>query len=164
MIAITNERKSEEGITNADFAVTGIHDLDPTVRQYGVVLGLSTLQLIEDIDAVNASIFAMLRPGSYFISSRVCMTPRTPDACCCPCSRDWVSSRVQVASASSKLQDMLRGTDFDGRGGVPPGEQRHRAFPGDSEAGLSACRKKEGARPDGQAGEYRLLSPAPWRC
>lgn len=75
MITKTNERKSEESITKVDFAVAGIHALDTTTRQYGVVLGPSTLQLTEYIDAANASIFAMLRPGSYFISSRVCMPP-----------------------------------------------------------------------------------------
>jgi len=77
MIAIANEKKSAEGIDNVDFAVADIADIDPAARQYDVVLGLNILQLIEDIDGVNAKIHALLKPGGYYISSSVCM-PRPP--------------------------------------------------------------------------------------
>ena len=113
MIAIANEKKTEEGIDNVDFTVADIADIDPARRQYDAVLGLNILQLIEDIDAVNRQIHALLKPGGYFISSSVCMS-RPPGA--------WrfvlpllsglgLFPRVRGFS-KQQLKDSLRGAGF----------------------------------------------------
>lgn len=73
MIEIANEKREEQGIENATFAVADIDDMPIEKERYDVVLGLNILQLMEELDRPLARVHAMLKPGGYFISSSVCI-------------------------------------------------------------------------------------------
>lgn len=61
------------GVENVTFERADITGLAVPDESFDMVLGLSILHLLEDPDAVIAKVFAMLRPGGYFISSTACL-------------------------------------------------------------------------------------------
>lgn len=73
MIEIANEKRVEQSVDNASFAVADIDDMPIEEERYDVVLGLNILQLMEDLEAPLSRVHAMLKPGGYFISSSVCI-------------------------------------------------------------------------------------------
>lgn len=73
MLAIGRERAAEAGVTNVTFERAGIEDLDPSGRQFDMVLGLNIIHLCKDPEAVMQKVHALLKPGGYFVQSTVCL-------------------------------------------------------------------------------------------
>ncbi len=73
MIEICRERARTTGCDNASFDIAAIDGLDQPDSSLDAVLGMSILHLVDDRDAVIASVHRMLRPGGVFISSTICL-------------------------------------------------------------------------------------------
>lgn len=76
MIEIAKEKARAENVENVRFDVASIETLDAPDASFDVVLGLSILHLLEDMDAAIEKVFRLLKPGGVFISSTVCMADR----------------------------------------------------------------------------------------
>ena len=73
MIEIARKKAGEANVTNVDFEVQSIEDLEAPEQTFDAILGLSILHLVTDIDTVLDKVFRLLKPGGVFISSTVCM-------------------------------------------------------------------------------------------
>ena len=73
MIEIAEDRAKAGSIENVTFEATSIEALDAPDGSFDVVLGLSILHLLEDMDAAIEKIVRLLKPGGVFISSTVCI-------------------------------------------------------------------------------------------
>ncbi len=72
MIAIAQDKAKTQGISNVDFRVAGLDDLQAG-GAYDMVLGLSLLHLLDDVTAGLAAMAAQVKPGGYVVTSTVCM-------------------------------------------------------------------------------------------
>lgn len=73
MIEIAREKAREAGTDNVRFEVTSIGDLRQPPESVDVVLGLSILHLVPDLDATLATVHDMLKPRGVFVSSTACL-------------------------------------------------------------------------------------------
>jgi ubiquinone/menaquinone biosynthesis C-methylase UbiE len=73
MIEIAKSRAEAANVTNVDFEVQSIEEIEAPGQSFDAILGLSILHLVTDIDAVLDRVFRLLKPGGVFISSTVCM-------------------------------------------------------------------------------------------
>ncbi len=73
MIKIARGKAKETDIENVEFRCCDMDDLVLMGASYDVVLGLSILHLMEDMDATVSKVFDVLKPGGYFISSTICL-------------------------------------------------------------------------------------------
>ncbi|MDA0786158.1 MAG: methyltransferase domain-containing protein [Proteobacteria bacterium] len=73
MIEIARAKANAQRVTNVDFEVAAIDDLNNPDETYDAVLGLSILHLLEDRDAAISRVRAMLKPGGVFVSSTACL-------------------------------------------------------------------------------------------
>ena len=78
MIEIARDRAAQESISNIDFEVSSIEEIDAADESFDAILGLSILHLLEDRDAVLARIYRLLKPGGFFASSTVCIADMNP--------------------------------------------------------------------------------------
>lgn len=69
MLAKARAAAEQAGVHNISFERADIVDLVVPDESYDMVLGLSVLHLLKDPDAAIAKVYAMLRPGGYFVSS-----------------------------------------------------------------------------------------------
>lgn len=76
MIEIAKEKARAENVENVSFEVASIETLEAPDASFDVVLGLSILHLLEDMDAAIEKVVRLLKPGGVFISSTVCMADR----------------------------------------------------------------------------------------
>ena len=72
MVEIARERAIEEGVSNVRFETGSVESLDAH-GEYDAVLALSLLHLVDDLDAVLATLARALRPGGLFVSSTACL-------------------------------------------------------------------------------------------
>lgn len=73
MLEIARAKAADAGVDNVTFERADIADLAAVDGRYDAVLGLSILHLLADKDAVIAKVFAMLKPGGFFVSSTTCI-------------------------------------------------------------------------------------------
>lgn len=73
MIEIAQAKVDEAKIENITFECTAIDDFNVGDQSMDVVLGLSTLHLVENRDEVIAKVHSMLKPGGLFVSSTACL-------------------------------------------------------------------------------------------
>jgi ubiquinone/menaquinone biosynthesis C-methylase UbiE len=73
MLEIARAKAVDAGVENVSFERADIAELTAADGRYDAVLGLSILHLLADKDAVIAKVFAMLKPGGYFVSSTTCI-------------------------------------------------------------------------------------------
>ncbi len=73
MIEIARGKAEVQGITNVTFEQTGIEDLTVADGSVDMVLAMSILHLLEDMDAMLAKVHRMLKPGGLLVSSTVCI-------------------------------------------------------------------------------------------
>ena len=75
MIAIAREKLWDKPADNVSFEVARFEDWPiPVAGQgYDVILGMSILHLVEDVDATLAKVRKGLKPGGLFFSSTVCL-------------------------------------------------------------------------------------------
>ncbi|WMT88117.1 class I SAM-dependent methyltransferase [Pelagibacterium sp. 26DY04] len=78
MLEFARARAREAGVENVTFELGDITTLPMPQERYDMVLGLSILHLLEDVDAVIAKVREMLVPGGYFVSSTACMNDIMP--------------------------------------------------------------------------------------
>ncbi len=68
-------RDKAAGIANLEFQQATLQDI-PGERRFDVVLGMSILHLVDDLDDTLAQVHRLLVPGGTFISSTMCMSDR----------------------------------------------------------------------------------------
>ncbi len=73
MMRIAEEKAAAEGASNVTFQVSTAQAAAETARDFDVVMGHSILHLIEDLDAVLATLQREMKPGSLFISKTPCL-------------------------------------------------------------------------------------------
>lgn len=73
MIKIANEKKDVQGVSNVDFEVKGVDELDFASNSFNIVMGHSILHLTFDNEKILKKVFEFLKPGGYFVSSSGCM-------------------------------------------------------------------------------------------
>tara|TARA_R110002110_G_scaffold376568_1_gene586485 strand:- start:62028 stop:62651 length:624 start_codon:yes stop_codon:yes gene_type:complete len=74
MIEIARAKADAQKVTNVDFEVAALDDLNNRDETYDVVLGLNILHLVEDRDAAISRVRAMLKPGGVFVSGTSCLS------------------------------------------------------------------------------------------
>jgi 2-polyprenyl-3-methyl-5-hydroxy-6-metoxy-1,4-benzoquinol methylase len=73
MIEIANQRKSEAEAKNVTFEQATLFDLSDEDGSFDVILGMSILHLVEDLDGTLAKVASLLKPGGVFVSSTACV-------------------------------------------------------------------------------------------
>jgi len=73
MIEIAQGKADTENIKNITFECSSIDDLNKQDQTLDVVLGLSILHLVDNMDEVISKVYKMLKPGGIFVSSTVCL-------------------------------------------------------------------------------------------
>ena len=73
MLDIARGKAAAAGITNINFEVCAIDDLEVPEGSVDMVMAHSILHLVDDRDAVLAKLFRMLKPGGVLVSSTVCI-------------------------------------------------------------------------------------------
>ena len=75
MIAIAREKTGAQGVSNVRFEISSFGDwpLPKSGEGYDVVLGMSILHLVADLDGTLARVYRALKPGGRFFSSTVCI-------------------------------------------------------------------------------------------
>lgn len=76
MIEIARGKAETAGVTNLDFDVAAIDDLQVANQSLDMVMGHSILHLLADKDAAIDRAYAMLKPGGVFVTSTVCLGDR----------------------------------------------------------------------------------------
>ena len=74
MIEIARAKAESAEVTNVDFEVQTIENLEAPDGTFDAILGMSIMHLVEDKGAVLKKVFRLLKPGGVFISSTVCMS------------------------------------------------------------------------------------------
>ena len=93
MLEFARTRAREAGVENVTFELGDITTLPIRDERYDMVLGLSILHLLEDVDAVIAKVREMLVPGGYFVTSTACMNDLMP----------WLKYVAPLGKAIGKL-------------------------------------------------------------
>ncbi len=73
MLEIAQAKADEAGVTNITFERVGMDEFSAPDSSFDVVLGLSILHLLADLDATIAKVFALLKRGGVFVSSTPCL-------------------------------------------------------------------------------------------
>lgn len=73
MIAIARDKAVAAGIDNIAFDVAGLDDLRPEDGPYDVVMAMSVLHLLDDLDQALTRIRPLVKPGGAFVSSTACL-------------------------------------------------------------------------------------------
>ena len=73
MIEIAADKAGQAGVSNVDFEVSSIEDLEVSTESVDVVMAHSVLHLVEDRDAVLQFIQDWLKPGGVMIASTACI-------------------------------------------------------------------------------------------
>ena len=76
MLEIARGKADAGNITNVTFQQASIESYDAPDASYDMVLGLSILHLLADMDAAIAKVHRMLKPGGLFVSSTACLGDR----------------------------------------------------------------------------------------
>lgn len=74
MIEIAESRAEKSAVSNIDFEVQTIENLDAPDESFDAILGLSIMHLVQDKEGVLDKVFRLLKPNGVFISSTVCMS------------------------------------------------------------------------------------------
>lgn len=72
MIKIANDKAQDQGITNANFQVSGVADHGSNTKTYSAVLAHNLLHLVENLDGAVSTIAKRLEPKGLFISKTPC--------------------------------------------------------------------------------------------
>lgn len=73
MIAIGNEKKDEQGVSNVEFSVHVASEPQFEIDQFDVVLALNLLHLVDDLDKTITQTHQLLKPGGLFVSKTPCL-------------------------------------------------------------------------------------------
>jgi ubiquinone/menaquinone biosynthesis C-methylase UbiE len=73
MLAIAREKASAAGLSNVSFQQATLRDLGIVSASWDVILGMSILHLVPDLDADIDLVHRLLKPGGVFISSSPCI-------------------------------------------------------------------------------------------
>ena len=76
MIEIARNKAKAGNVGNVSFEVASIETLDQPEASFDVVLGLSILHLLEDLDGAIDKVLRLLKPGGVFVSSTVCVADK----------------------------------------------------------------------------------------
>lgn len=78
MIAIAQEKATNQNITKVTFERSSIDELNIAPQTLDMVLGLSILHLLEDKEATIAQVYEILKPRGLFVTSTVCLGDGMP--------------------------------------------------------------------------------------
>jgi ubiquinone/menaquinone biosynthesis C-methylase UbiE len=73
MLDIAREKANRSGCNNVSFYLSFLREFDHAKRDYDVVLGMSILHLIPDLEQELQEVYSRIRPGGYFVSSSSCI-------------------------------------------------------------------------------------------
>jgi len=73
MIELAEAKRISAGIQNVEFECRTIEALNAPDNSFDVVLGLSILHLLESWDETIQTVYSLLKPGGWFISSTACI-------------------------------------------------------------------------------------------
>jgi len=73
MLEIGRSKARAAGIDNIVFTHGNLLDFNAAESSVDIVLGLSILHLLPDLDATLKEVERILKPGGYFVSSTVCL-------------------------------------------------------------------------------------------
>lgn len=73
MIEIAQAKSDARQVTNVDFEVATLDEIDKPDEIYDAVLGLNILHLVDDRDAAIDRVRTLLKPGGVFVSSTACL-------------------------------------------------------------------------------------------
>ena len=73
MLSIAREKASAEGLANISFEQASLCDLEGKAASWDVILGLSVLHLLPDMDRDIARAHTLLKPGGVFVTSSPCI-------------------------------------------------------------------------------------------
>ncbi|MEJ2043088.1 MAG: class I SAM-dependent methyltransferase [Reinekea sp.] len=73
MLEKCEQKRQQNNIDNVHFQQHSIESLPLQPGHYNVVMGMSILHLVDDVDAVIHKVYQLLKPGGYFISSTICL-------------------------------------------------------------------------------------------
>ena len=73
MLSIAREKASAEGLANISFEQVSLCGLEGKAASWDVILGLSVLHLLPDMDRDIALAHMLLKPGGVFITSSPCI-------------------------------------------------------------------------------------------
>ena len=73
MLSIAREKASAEGLANISFEQASLCDLEGKAASWDVILGLSVLHLLPDMDRDIALAHMLLKPGGVFVTSSPCI-------------------------------------------------------------------------------------------
>lgn len=76
MVAIAEGKVADAGLSNVTCEVGTLESLSAPEDAADMILTLSLLHLLDDLDAALARIHALLRPGGMFVSSTACIAER----------------------------------------------------------------------------------------
>ncbi len=78
MIAIAEERKRDQGVSNVTFEQAAVEDIAAGPGGYDMVMAHSLLHLVDDRRALIARIYGWLKPGGLFVASTACLGGLVP--------------------------------------------------------------------------------------
>jgi 2-polyprenyl-3-methyl-5-hydroxy-6-metoxy-1,4-benzoquinol methylase len=78
MLEIAEAKARAAGVSNISFERAEITSLPEAAGRYDMILGLSILHLLEEVDLVIGKVRRMLRPGGLFVSSTACLGDTMP--------------------------------------------------------------------------------------
>lgn len=73
MIKIANEKKDKKSITNVNFSVKSVEEIDFKENYYDMIMGHSILHLTFDNDKILKNAFNSLKKGGVFVTSSGCL-------------------------------------------------------------------------------------------
>jgi 2-polyprenyl-3-methyl-5-hydroxy-6-metoxy-1,4-benzoquinol methylase len=74
MLEFAQSKADAADVSNVTFTCANIERLSEGGTTYDVIMGHSILHLLEDKEAVIATVYDMLEPGGVFVSSTVCIS------------------------------------------------------------------------------------------
>lgn len=78
MIAIAEEKKRAEGISNVTFEQLPVEEIAAGPGTYDAVMAHSLLHLVDDKQALIERLYAWLKPGGIFVASTACLGGMMP--------------------------------------------------------------------------------------
>ncbi|HAA55204.1 MAG TPA: SAM-dependent methyltransferase [Myxococcales bacterium] len=73
MVDICKENAKRAEVENVEFLKGTLFDVPETFGSFDVVLGLSILHLVDDLDAHIQKVHGLLKPGGIFVSNSACI-------------------------------------------------------------------------------------------
>lgn len=73
MLQIARDKAEAAELKNIEFKQIAVEDIEMPAESFDVVLGMSILHIVENMDEVIQKVQKLLKPGGIFITSTVCL-------------------------------------------------------------------------------------------